>query len=56
MCSLTETEWRIHASVNYATIGSDNGLSTVQWQASIQTNVGLFFNPVTVVKIVQGNC
>ena len=41
--------------MNYATIGSDNGLSTVQWQAIIQTNVGLFVNSVTAVKLVQSN-
>ena len=29
--------WSIHVSVNYATIGSDNCLSTVQWQAIIQS-------------------
>ena len=55
MCQLTKTEWSIHVSVNYATIGSDNGLSTVQWQAIIQTNVGLFVNSVTAVKLVQSN-
>ena len=55
MCKHTETEWSIHASENYAAIGSDNGLSTVQWQAIIQTNVGLFVNSVTAVKLVHSN-
>ena len=55
MCYLTETEWSIHVSVNYATIGSDNGLSTVQCQDIIQTNVGLFVNSVTAVTLVQSN-
>ena len=32
---MVEAEWRIYASVNYATIGSDNGFSPVQRQAII---------------------
>ena len=35
-----ETEWRIYESVNYATIGSNNGLSPVRRQAIIGTNDG----------------
>ena len=36
-------------------VGSDNGLSTVQWQAIIQTDVGLFVNAlgITAVKLVD---
>ena len=33
--------WCIYASVNYAVIGSDNGLSPVQRQAIILTHAGL---------------
>ena len=34
-------EWRIYASVNYAIIGTDNGLSHVRCQSIIWTNVVL---------------
>ena len=34
-------EWRVFASGNYATIGSDNGLSPVRHQATIWTKAGL---------------
>ena len=40
---LNETEWRnMYASVIYALIGSDNGLSDVR-QAIIWTNAGMLF-------------
>ena len=35
---LLEAEWRIYASVNYASIGSDNSLSSVRRQAIIWSN------------------
>ena len=38
---LIEAEWRLYASVNYAIIGSDNGLSPVRWQPIIWTHDGL---------------
>ena len=38
---LIEAEWRIYASVNYAIIGSDNGLSPGRRQAIIWTNAGI---------------
>ena len=38
---LIEAEWRLYASVNYAIIGSDNGLSPVWWQPIIWTHDGL---------------
>ena len=38
---LIEAEWCIHRSVNYAIIGSDNGLSPVRRQAIIWSNVDL---------------
>ena len=34
--SLIEAQWRIHASVNQAFIGSNNGLPPIRW-----TNDGL---------------
>ena len=39
---LIEAERRIYASVNWAIIGSNNGLSPVRHQAIIWTNAGLF--------------
>ena len=36
---LIEAEWRIYASLNWVTIGSDNGLSPLRRQAIIWTNV-----------------
>ena len=36
-----EAEWRIYALLNYAIIGSDNGLSPVRRQTIILTNDGL---------------
>ena len=36
-----EAEWRIHASINYAIIGSDNGLSPDRRQAIIWINAGV---------------
>ena len=39
--TLTETEWLIHVSVNYATIGTDNGLSPIWHQAIILSNADL---------------
>ena len=41
MGQLIEAEWRIYVSVNYAIIGSDNGLSPGQRQAIIWTNAGI---------------
>ena len=38
---LTGAEWRIYASVKYAIIGSDNGLSLVRRQVIIWTTDGL---------------
>ena len=38
---IVDAEWRIYASVNYAIIGSDNGLSPVRPQPMISTNDGL---------------
>ena len=38
---LIEAQWRIYASVNYAIIGSDNGLSAVRRHPIIWTNDGL---------------
>ena len=38
MSWLIEAEWRIYASLNWAIIGSDNGLSPVWCQAIIWTN------------------
>ena len=38
---LIEAEWRIYASVNWATIGSDNGLSPGRRQAIICTSAGI---------------
>ena len=38
---LTEAEWRLYASVNWTSIGSDYGLSPVRQQASIWNNAGL---------------
>ena len=38
---LIEAEWRIYASVNWAFIGSNNGLSTDWHQAIIWTNAGI---------------
>ena len=37
----TEAEWRIYASLTYANIGSDNGLSPGRRQAIIWTNAGI---------------
>ena len=39
-----EAEWPIYASVNYAIIGSDNGLSPGRRQAIIWTNVGILLS------------
>ena len=36
-----EAEWRIYASLNWVTIGSDNGLSPGRRQAIIWTNAGI---------------
>ena len=36
-----EVMWRIYASVNWAIIGLDNGLSPIRYQAIIGTNSGL---------------
>ena len=36
-----EAEWRIHASVKYISIASDNGLSPERHQAIIWTNAGM---------------
>ena len=36
-----EAEWRIYASINYAIIGSGNGLCPVRHQAITWTNAGL---------------
>ena len=41
MSQLIEAEWRIHASLNWVIIGSDNGLSPVRRQAIIWTNTGI---------------
>ena len=38
---LIEAEWRIYASLNWAIIGSDNGLPPVWRQAIIWTNAGI---------------
>ena len=38
---LIEAEWRVYASVNYAIIDSDNGLSPDRRQPIIWTNDGL---------------
>ena len=38
---LIEAEWRIYASVNWAIIGSDNGMSPGRRQAIIWTNAGI---------------
>ena len=38
---LTEAEWCIYASLNFAIIGSDNGLSQAGRQAIIRTNAGI---------------
>ena len=38
---LIEAEWHIYVSINYASIGSDNGLLPVRHQAIIRTNAGL---------------
>ena len=38
---LIEAEWRIHPSLKWVTIGSDNGLSPVLRQAIIWTNAGI---------------
>ena len=38
---LIEAEWRIYASVNYAIIDSDNGLSPDRHQAIIWTSAGI---------------
>ena len=38
---LIDTEWHIYASVHNAIIGSDNGLTPVQCQATIGTNAQL---------------
>ena len=38
---LTEAEWRTYVTINYANIGSDNGLSPVRRQPIIWTNDGL---------------
>ena len=38
---LTEAEWRIFASVNWATFGSNNGLSPVRRQAIVWTNTDI---------------
>ena len=38
---LIEAEWRIYASANLPTIGSDNGLSPDRRQAIIWTNAGI---------------
>ena len=39
--TIIEAEWRIYAAVNYATIGSDNGLSPVRRQTIIWNNAGI---------------
>ena len=39
-----EAEWRIYTSVNWATVGSDNGLSRNRRQVNIWTNAGLLFS------------
>ena len=39
--SIIEAEWPRYASINYAIIGSDNGLSPVWRHAVIWTNDGL---------------
>ena len=38
---LIEAEWRIYESLNWAVIGSDNGLSPIRHQAIIWTNAGI---------------
>ena len=38
---LIEAEWRIYALVNYAIIGSDNGLSPVWHQTIVWTSAGI---------------
>ena len=40
--ALIEAEWRIYASLNWAIIGSDNGLSPVRRQSIIWTNAAIF--------------
>ena len=37
-----EAVWYIFASVNYTSIGSDNGLSPGRRQAIVWTNAGIF--------------
>ena len=37
------TWWRIYASINWDSIGSDNGLSPIRRQAIIWTNAGLLW-------------
>ena len=56
---IIEAQWRIYASVNYAIIGSDNGLSPGRRQAIIWTNdvillighLGTNFNDFFFIKI-----
>ena len=38
---LIEAEWRLYASVTWAIIGSDNGLSPGRRQANIWANIGI---------------
>ena len=38
---LIEDEWHVYASVNYAIIGSDNGLPPRRCQAIVWTNAGI---------------
>ena len=38
---LSEAEWRIYASVNYTTIGSDNGWSPDRRQTIFWSNAGI---------------
>ena len=42
-CEVIEAEWRIYLSVNWTSIGSDNGLSPDRHQTIIWTNAGLLW-------------
>ena len=54
--SFIEAAWRKYASVNYTIIGSDNGLSPGQWQATIWTNAGILLIETKFSKILGEIC
>ena len=50
---IAQSKWRIYASVNYAIIGSDNGLSHLRLQAIIWTNTGILLIRTLGTKLMN---